>query len=61
MVGGGIPTPRSDRAEAIAELALDMQASITRFNEERGEIDVKGKGKMPAYLLIGRKIKDFPG
>jgi PAS domain S-box-containing protein len=37
MVAGGIPTPRSDHAEAIALLALDMQQAIARFNTQRGE------------------------
>jgi class 3 adenylate cyclase len=37
MVVGGIPTHRSDHAEAIAEMALDMQIAITKFNNETGE------------------------
>jgi adenylate cyclase len=32
MVAGGIPLPRPDHAEAIAELALDMMADIEKFN-----------------------------
>ncbi|NJO40058.1 MAG: response regulator [Cyanobacteria bacterium CRU_2_1] len=28
---GGLPTPRSDHAEAIAELALEMQSAIIQF------------------------------
>jgi len=32
MVAGGIPVPRPDHAEAIAELALDIQEEIERFN-----------------------------
>lgn len=32
MVVGGLPMPRADHAEAIAEMALDMQGEITRFN-----------------------------
>ncbi len=36
MVVGGIPTPRSDHAEAIAEMALDMQQELIAFNEKTG-------------------------
>jgi class 3 adenylate cyclase len=32
MVAGGIPLPRSDHAEAIADLALDLMAEINKFN-----------------------------
>ena len=34
MVVGGLPTPRQDHAEAIAEMALDMQAAVVQFNHE---------------------------
>ncbi|WP_293128232.1 adenylate/guanylate cyclase domain-containing protein [Microcoleus sp. bin38.metabat.b11b12b14.051] len=37
MVVGGLPTPRADHAEAIALLALEMQAAIRRFNIKIGE------------------------
>lgn len=125
MVVGGLPTPREDHAEAIAQMALDMQNEITRFNianglnfsirigintgpvvagviglkkfiydlwgdtvniasrmeshgkpgsiqltaatkeclhdkyhlEERGSIQIKGKGEMTTYLLIGIKTE----
>jgi adenylate cyclase len=123
MVVGGLPTPRPDHAEAVAEMAMDMQKVVAwlsagegiRFNirigissgpviggiigskkfiydlwgdtvnmasrmesqgqpgavqvseptyrllkekyefEQRGEIEVKGKGRMTTYFLKGRK------
>jgi adenylate cyclase len=124
MVVGGLPMPQSDHAEAIAEMALEMQQTIEEFNthqgtnfslrigintgpvvagvigtkkfsydlwgdavntasrmeshgiagsiqvtettyellrdnyvfEDRGTIEVKGKGEMKTYLLTGRKV-----
>lgn len=37
MVVGGIPVVRPDHAEAIAEMALDMQKAIDEFNRTVGE------------------------
>jgi class 3 adenylate cyclase len=37
MVVGGIPKHRPDHAEAIADMALDMQIAISKFNSETGE------------------------
>lgn len=37
MVVGGLPTPREDHCEAIALLALEMQAALRRFNAKMGE------------------------
>lgn len=34
MVVGGLPMPNSNHAEAIAEMALDMQAALSIFNRE---------------------------
>ena len=34
---GGLPVPRPDHAEAIAELALDMQREMELFNQRTGE------------------------
>ncbi|HBY77601.1 MAG TPA: hypothetical protein DEG47_11530, partial [Cyanobacteria bacterium UBA11148] len=34
MVVGGLPTPRSDHAIAIAEIALDMQQQLNQFNAD---------------------------
>jgi PAS domain S-box-containing protein len=36
MVTGGLPVPRADHAEAIAEMALDMQYAISKFQTDRG-------------------------
>lgn len=123
MIVGGLPTPRADHAEAIAEMALDMLAQINEISiresaslqirigintgaveagvigtkkfaydlwgdtvntahrmeshgipgviqvtqatydcltdkykfQERGIIEIKGKGSMKTYLLVGRK------
>ncbi|NER32932.1 MAG: PAS domain S-box protein [Oscillatoria sp. SIO1A7] len=37
MVAGGLPVPRPDHAEAIAEMALDMQQAIAQFQTDIGE------------------------
>lgn len=37
MVVAGLPTPRTDHAEAIAQMALDMQQSIVNLSAEMGE------------------------
>lgn len=37
MVVGGLPTAKPDHAEAIAEMALDMQREIARFKGHDGE------------------------
>jgi len=37
MVVGGLPISRPDHAEAIAEMALDMQRDIARFDAEHGK------------------------
>ncbi len=37
MVVGGLPTPHPNHVEAVAEMALDMQEEIARFNTETGE------------------------
>jgi urea transport system substrate-binding protein len=44
MVVGGLPSPRPDQAEAIAEMALDMQQQITHIKRDNGE---------PFHLRIG--------
>ncbi len=37
MVAGGVPVPRADHAEAIADMALDMQEAIADFQTDTGE------------------------
>ncbi len=37
MVVGGLPTPRSDHAQAIAEMALSIQAVMAQINAKIGE------------------------
>lgn len=37
MVVGGLPTPRADHAEAIAQMALEMQQEIINFKQDNGE------------------------
>jgi class 3 adenylate cyclase len=37
MVVAGLPIPRSDHAQAIANLALDMQQAVARFNVEQNQ------------------------
>lgn len=44
MVVGGLPEPREDHAEAIAELALDMKEAIQTLGEQLG---------MPFTMRIG--------
>ncbi len=37
MVVAGLPMPRKDHAEAIAEMALEMQSALVRFNAEKDQ------------------------
>jgi class 3 adenylate cyclase len=38
MVVGGLPEPRSDHAEAIAEMALKMQEAISQLHTNQGDL-----------------------
>jgi len=49
LVVGGLPTARSDHAEAVAELALDMQKEITRFTVP----DLPGQVEQPLRMRMG--------
>jgi class 3 adenylate cyclase len=44
MVAAGIPVPRPDHAEAIANLALDMRAASISYSQSRG---------VPLHLRLG--------
>jgi class 3 adenylate cyclase len=46
MVVGGLPTPRPDHVEAVAEMALDMQGEITPFFKLK-------KNDQPLRMRIG--------
>ena len=37
MIVGGLPTPREDHAEAIAEMALDMLNQVKKISEKQGK------------------------
>ena len=37
MVAAGLPIPRADHAEAIAQMGLAMQAAVDRFQSKQGE------------------------
>lgn len=37
MVVSGLPTPRADYAEAIAEMALDMKSALAQFQKEQSQ------------------------
>jgi class 3 adenylate cyclase len=37
MVAGGLPVPNDNHAEAIAQMALDMQQAIGQFQTQQGE------------------------
>ncbi|MBW4678826.1 MAG: DUF3365 domain-containing protein [Microcoleus vaginatus WJT46-NPBG5] len=42
MVAGGLPTQRPDHAEAIAEMALDIQQEIEQFNaKHKAELSIR--------------------
>jgi adenylate cyclase len=58
MVAGGLPEPRPDHAEAIAALALEMQAELARIREALGlRLDIRiGIDSGPVVAgVIGRR------
>ena len=40
MLVGGVPTPRSDHAEAVADMAIEMCESVRLFNRDNPEIPI---------------------
>ena len=60
MVVGGVPQPRSDHAEAIAEMAIEMQTVIARFNREhRQALNIRvgiHSGSVVAGVIGTRKL-----
>ena len=58
MLVGGLPVPRADHAEAVAEMALDMVEEVGRFNRHsQTQIDLRiGINSGPVVAgVIGRK------
>jgi class 3 adenylate cyclase len=58
MVAGGVPSPRPDNAEAIAEMALKMQEEIGQFNRQYSTSFLMRIGISSGPLIagvIGRK------
>ncbi len=55
---GGLPTPRPDHAESVAEMALEMLEAVSRINQDRGiRLHVRiGINSGPVVAgVIGRK------
>jgi PAS domain S-box-containing protein len=66
MVAGGLPIKSSDHAEAIAEMALDMQAAIAQFNTRSGKafdirIGINTGAVVAGVIGIKRLIYDLWG
>ena len=60
MVVGGLPTPRPDHAEAMAEMALDMLKVVTRLDSGDGRrFDVRigiSSGPVVAGIIGSKKF-----
>lgn len=57
MVAGGVPVPRADHAEAVADLAVAMQREVVHFSGEQGAFRMRiGINSGPVVAgVIGRK------
>jgi class 3 adenylate cyclase len=60
MVVGGLPTPRPDHVEAVAEMALDMQKVVTKLNWGDGKsVDLRigiSTGPVVAGIIGSKKF-----
>lgn len=60
MVAGGLPEPRADHAEAMAEMALEILSMCTRLSQEIGEtVEVRigmDSGPVIAGVIGSRKL-----
>jgi adenylate cyclase len=60
MVVGGLPMPRKDHAEAVAEIALDMQKVVRRISSGEGiEFDIRigiSSGPVIAGIIGSKKF-----
>ncbi len=60
MAAGGLPTPRNDHAEAMAEMALDMQKVLRRVSSGEGiEFDIRigiSSGPVIAGIIGSKKF-----
>lgn len=61
MVVGGLPLPRPDHAEAVAEMALDVRREIAALNEDNGQpLSIRigiASGSVAAGVIGGAKIR----
>ena len=60
MVAGGLPEQQPDHAQAVADMALEMQNVITRFNAESEEpLDIRigiNSGPVIAGVIGSKKF-----
>ena len=61
MVVGGLPTPRDDHAEAIADMALDMLKAIDNFNLNANFPELSGNLSMRIGINTGAVVAGVIG